>query len=52
MGTSTCTFCSVKMFRSGAYKDKNGEIVRVDYIHDIDRYCKEHCKSYNNKIKN
>jgi hypothetical protein len=41
-----CTFCSVKMFGSGAYTDeKTGEIVRFDYVpeEDRDKFCKEHC---------
>ena len=39
-----CTFCSVRMFGTDAYTGDNGETVFVDYIQDIERYCKEHCK--------
>ena len=41
-----CTFCSARMFRTGAYTGDNGETVYVDYIQDLDRYCKEHCNNY------
>lgn len=46
---SKCTFCSVKMFGSGTYTDKEtGEIVYFDYLkaENRDRFCKEHCNLY------
>ena len=46
-----CIFCSVKMFGTDAYTGDNGETVFVDYIRDVDEYCKEHCKNHNDKTK-
>ena len=49
-----CTFCSVKMFGSGAYTDeKTGEIVRFDYIQeeDRDKFCKEYCNKLGAQIQ-
>ena len=49
-----CTFCSVKMFGSGAYTDKeSGEIVRFDYIksENLEDFCRKHCDKYKPEVE-
>ena len=48
-----CTFCSVKMFGTGAYTGDNGETVYFDYVkpENLNEFCRKHCSKFTDKIR-